>query len=48
MEGWHIALLLKPFGLLLLFAPGAVIVYLLRCRLPDCRLKRFLLISWRV
>ena len=48
MEGWQLALILKPFGLLLMFAPGAVIVYLLRRRLPEGRLKRFLLISWRV
>ena len=48
IEGWQLALMLKPFGLLLMFAPGAVIVYLLRNRVTDCALKRFLLISWRV
>ena len=48
MEGWQISILIRPFALLAMFAPGAVIVYLLRRRLPDCWLKRFLLFSWRV
>jgi hypothetical protein len=48
MTGWQLALIFKPFGLLLMFAPGAVIVYLLRKRLPSGRLKRFLLFSWKV
>ena len=48
MSGWQIALIIKPLGLLLMFAPGALIVYLLRHRMPDCALKRFLLISWRI
>jgi len=48
IQGWHIALLLKPLGLLLMFAPGAFIVYYVKRRMPDCRLKRFLLTSWKV
>lgn len=48
MEGWHLALLLKPLGLLAIFAPGAVIVYFLRRRLPHGLIRRVLLFSWRV
>lgn len=48
MEAWQWALLLKPLGLLILCTPGAVLVWWIKCRMPDSRLKRFLLISWRV
>jgi hypothetical protein len=48
IEGWQWALIFKPLGLLLLFTPGALIVYMLRKHLPDCPLKRLLLISWKV
>ena len=48
MEGWQWALTLKPFGLLLMFAPGAVIVWWLKKHLPAGWLRKILLFSWRV
>lgn len=48
MEGWQWALLLKPFGLLIMFLPGAYFAWWLRKRLPDGRLKRILFYSWKV
>ena len=48
IEGWQLAIVLKPFGLLLMFLPGAVIAWWLRRALPDGALKRFLFISWKV
>lgn len=48
MEGWQWALLLKPLGLLIMFTPGAMLVWWLRKRMPDSRLKRILFFSWRV
>lgn len=48
MEGWQWALVLKPFGLLLMFAPGALFVWWLKKRLPAGWLRRVLLFSWRV
>jgi hypothetical protein len=48
MEPWHWALILKPFGLLVLFSFVALLVYPLRKHLPEGRLKRFLFISWKV
>jgi hypothetical protein len=41
-------LILKPFGLLVLFCAVALMVYPLRRWLPEGRLKRFLFISWKV
>ena len=48
MEGWQWALVLKPFGLLLMFLPGAVLVWWLKRHLPEGKLRRILLFSWRV
>lgn len=48
MEGWQLALLLKPIGLLIMVLPGAYLAWYLRKYLPDGRLKRFLFISWKV
>ena len=48
MEPWHLAVLLKPIGLLFMLAPGAVLVWYLRKHLPESKLKRFMLISWKV
>lgn len=48
MQSWQIAIVLKPFVLLLMFAPGACITALLRRHMPHCRLKNILLISWSV
>jgi len=48
MQAWQLAIILKPFGMLLMFIPGAVLVWILRRKLPEGRLKRFLLFSWKV
>ena len=48
MEGWQLAIVLKPFGLLILFGFVALLVYPLRKYLPEGRLKRFLFFSWKV
>lgn len=48
MEGWQWALMLKPFGLLIMFTPGALLVWWLKRKLPAGRLRRILLLSWRV
>jgi hypothetical protein len=48
VEPWHWALILKPFGLLVLFCAVALMVYPLRRWLPEGRLKRFLFFSWKV
>lgn len=48
MESWQLAIVLKPFGLILLFVPGAFFSRWLRAHMPDGRLKRFLFISWKI
>ena len=48
MEPWMIAVILKPFVLVLYFLPGAILVWWLKKKLPAGRLRRFLLFSWRV
>ena len=48
MEGWQWALVLKPFILFVYLIPGALLVWWLRRLMPDGKLKRFLLFSWRV
>ena len=48
MQAWQWAIVLKPLGLLILCAPGAVLVWCIRKQMPNCALKRFLLISWKV
>lgn len=48
MSPWMVAVALKPFFLLAMFLPGAIAVWWIRKKMPDCALKRFLLISWKV
>ncbi len=48
MDGWLLALMIKPFGLLMMFAPGAVLVYYIKRKFPAGWLRRILLFSWRV
>jgi len=48
MEPWMWAIVLKPLGLLLLFSFTWWCATLLRKHLPDGKLKRFLLFSWKV
>lgn len=48
MEPIHLAIILKPFILVLYFIPGAILVWWLRKKLPEGKLKRFLLFSWKV
>ena len=48
IEGWHIALLIKPFALVVLFGGTFLVARFMRKNLPDGRLKRFLLFSWKV
>lgn len=48
MEPWLLAIILKPFGLLLLFGLVALLVFPLRKHMPEGRLKRILFFSWRV
>lgn len=45
---WQLAIVLKPFILLLLFSPGAVASHAIRRHMPQGRFKDILLISWRV
>ncbi len=48
MEPWMWAVVLKPFALIVLFTFTWSCARLVRMYLPDGRLKRFLLISWKV
>ena len=48
MAGWHIALLVKPLALLVLFFFIRCVAVAIRSRMPDGRLKRALFFSWRV
>lgn len=48
MDPWHMALVLKPLGLLILFTPGAAFAWLLRKRMRECKMKRLLLVSWKI
>jgi hypothetical protein len=48
MESWHIALLLKPIGLLVLFGCVLVIARVILHFVPEGRVKRFLLYRWKV
>jgi hypothetical protein len=47
MEGWQLAIVLKPLGLFVLFAIAYSGARLVGKQLPEGRLKRFLFISWR-
>ncbi len=48
MTSMLLAIVLKPFVLLLLLVPAALATWWIRKQMPDCALKRFLLISWKV
>lgn len=48
MTALLLAMLIKPLGLVFMFAPGYFAVRWLREHLPAGRLRRFLLFSWRV
>jgi hypothetical protein len=48
MEGWQLALILKPFGLLALFGFTFVCARLIKPYIPEGKLKRFLFFSWKV
>jgi len=48
MEGWHIAIILKPLGLLILLCCTRLMAEPFKRYMPDCWLKRVLFISWKV
>jgi hypothetical protein len=48
MEGWQIALVLKPLGLIVLFAFTWALSRAIKPYIPEGRLKRFLFFSWKV
>lgn len=48
MEGWQLAIVLKPFGLLVLFGFTFFFARIVWKILPDGKIKRFLFIRWRV
>lgn len=49
MEGWQLAIVLKPFGLIVLFGFVWLVAHkIIKPRLPEGRLKRFLFFSWKV
>ncbi len=48
MEGWQLALLFKPLGLIALFAFTYVVARLIGKLIPEGRLKRFLFFKWKV
>lgn len=48
MTSMAIALVLKPIVAVALLLPGAVLAHWLWKRMPDCAIKRVLLVSWKV
>ena len=48
MQTWQVAILIKPYVLLIMFLPGALVASWLRRVLPEGRMKRILLFSWTV
>lgn len=48
MEGWMLAVVLKPLGLLVLLCGTRALAAPVRRYMPDCWLKRVLFISWKV
>lgn len=48
MEPWHVALLVKPLALIVLFGFTYACMRLAKHYLPEGRLKRLLLFSWKV
>jgi len=46
MKAIDIALLLKPFAVFVIAIPGALIVWWIKRKMPDCKLKRFLLYKY--
>ena len=48
MTSMIFALILKPLALIAFLLPGAIAAFWIKHRMPECKLKRLLLISWRV
>lgn len=48
MEGWQLALLFKPLGLLVLFGFTWIVSRAIKPHIPEGRLKRLLYFSWKV
>jgi hypothetical protein len=48
MEGWQLAIVLKPLGLIVLFGFTWYLSRWIKQYLPEGRLKRFLFFSWKV
>jgi hypothetical protein len=49
MEGWQWAIVLKPFGLLILFGFTFIVARkIIEPLIPEGKLKRFLFFSWKV
>lgn len=48
MEGWQIAILLKPLGLIVLFGFTWAVAKVIKPHIPEGKLKRFLFFSWKV
>lgn len=48
MEGWQIAIVLKPFALVILFGFTFFASRAIKPYIPEGRLKRFLFFSWKV
>lgn len=43
MTSWQVALIVKPFILILYLLPGAIVAHLVRKKMKDGKLKRLLL-----
>lgn len=48
MEGWQVALIMKPIILLILFGTVRALTFPLYRWMPEGKLKRILFFSWRV
>jgi hypothetical protein len=48
MEGWQLAIVLKPLGLFVFFGIAYLGARLVGKYLPEGRLKRILFFSWRI
>lgn len=48
MDGWQIALLLKPLGLVVLFSFTYIVARLIARLIPEGRIKRILFFKWKV
>ena len=47
MEGWQIAVVVKPLVLLVFLFSVRLFAHFVENRMPDSRLKRVLFFSWR-